>query len=101
MHDVTTLREGPEMERQKIEFDDIPVMPDTDIASMMRTVGSVCRILDVPREEAMAKMGTRLEGGVMPDISLAKLETIASLGNARLRVLIECEDGRSFNLALI
>lgn len=94
-------REGAEMEVDRINLDDIPIAPDTDIVSMTRAMTKVRDALGISNEEAVNAMGRRLVGGVMPDLTLPQLESLAAAGNARVRVTLEVEDGRSINLALI
>lgn len=84
-----------------LDADAGPAMPVPDLLSMTRALGVVRDALDIPRDRARAAIGHRLVGGVLPDVSLAQLESLAAAGNARVRVVIETEDGRSLDLAQI
>lgn len=84
-----------------LSFDSLPVAPERDIVSMTRTLSRVREILGVSRDDARLAMESRLVGGILPDVNLSQLESLAAAGRARVKVTIETEDGRSLNIALL
>jgi len=82
-----------------LDLSDVDVAPETDIVSMTRAMAKVRDVLGVTQSDARAAVSHKLPGGVLPDVSLAQLEALASAGNARVCVTIETEDGRTLNLA--
>lgn len=82
-----------------IDLDAIPALADLDVVSMTRAMSRVRDALGVSQEAAAAAVTNRLVGGVLPDISLARLEALAAAGGARVSVVIETEDGRRLDLA--
>ena len=68
-----------------------------DIVFMSKALVNICEALGLDRSRAAACPPT-VVGGVMPDITLARIEALAAEAGARVTVEFEMPDGRRIDL---